>query len=57
MATCPRKAIVAAPGRLAVDARLCDDCLACVEVCPTDAIHASSTVALYLRLPALAPSA
>lgn len=56
VATCPTRAIFAAPGRLLVDARLCDDCLACVEVCPTDAIHASTAGLSRLGSSGFAPS-
>lgn len=38
LATCPTRALVAAPRRPAVlDAR-CTGCGSCLEVCPTDAI-------------------
>jgi len=38
LATCPERALVAAPRRPAVLDALCTDCLACLEVCPVDAI-------------------
>jgi NAD-dependent dihydropyrimidine dehydrogenase PreA subunit len=39
LATCPERALLAAPRRpLVVDER-CTTCLACVEVCPADAIR------------------
>jgi precorrin-8X/cobalt-precorrin-8 methylmutase len=38
LATCPERALLAAPRRPAVLDSLCTDCLACLEVCPVDAI-------------------
>ena len=39
LATCPERALLAAPRRpLVVDER-CTTCLACIEVCPADAIR------------------
>ena len=38
LATCPERALVAAPGRPAVLVDRCTTCLACVEVCPAGAI-------------------
>src|SRR5439155_11519185 len=36
--TCPEHALTPARHRPAVDDRRCTDCLACLEVCPVDAI-------------------
>ncbi len=38
LATCPERALAAAPHRPVVYDDLCTDCLACLEVCPVDAI-------------------
>lgn len=38
LATCPERALAAAPRKPAVDDARCTDCLACLEVCPVDAI-------------------
>ena len=37
--TCPERALVAAPGRPDIVAERCTGCLACVEICPRDAIE------------------
>ena len=39
LATCPERALVAAPNRPAVVDDRCTACLACIEVCPRDAIE------------------
>jgi ferredoxin len=39
LATCPERALVAAPHRPLVVVDRCTTCLACVEVCPADAIR------------------
>ena len=39
LATCPERALRAAPGRPLVILDWCTTCLACVEVCPADAIR------------------
>jgi len=39
VATCPERALVAAPGRPDVVTERCTGCLACVEICPRDAIE------------------
>jgi Pyruvate/2-oxoacid:ferredoxin oxidoreductase delta subunit len=39
LATCPERALVAAPSRPLVVVDRCTGCLACVEVCPADAIN------------------
>jgi Fe-S-cluster-containing hydrogenase component 2 len=36
--TCPERALLPAPRRPGVISDRCTDCLACVEVCPADAI-------------------
>jgi NAD-dependent dihydropyrimidine dehydrogenase PreA subunit len=36
--TCPTQALTPAPGRPAVSDPRCIDCLACIEICPVDAI-------------------
>ena len=47
LATCPERALVAAPRRPLVVVERCTDCLACVEVCPSDAVSlAAGTRAL-----------
>lgn len=38
LATCPERALIAAPRRPAVLDPLCTDCLACLEVCPAGAV-------------------
>jgi Pyruvate/2-oxoacid:ferredoxin oxidoreductase delta subunit len=38
LATCPDRALLAAPKRPAVLAERCTDCWLCIEVCPVDAI-------------------
>jgi ferredoxin len=39
LATCPERALLAAPGRPLVVVDRCTTCLACIEVCPSDAIR------------------
>jgi Pyruvate/2-oxoacid:ferredoxin oxidoreductase delta subunit len=39
LATCPERALIAAPGRPDVVDERCTGCLACVEICPRDAIE------------------
>jgi MinD superfamily P-loop ATPase len=39
LATCPTRALVAAPKRPAVVDSRCTGCMACIEVCPRGAIH------------------
>ena len=38
LATCPERALLAAPRRPLVIVERCTTCLACIEVCPSDAI-------------------
>lgn len=43
LATCPERALRAAPGHPLVIVDRCTTCLACVEVCPADAIREVAT--------------
>jgi len=49
VATCPERAISAAPLRPVLNWTLCNGCLECVEVCPRNAVDARSLLALGAR--------